>query len=69
MNNRPIDKTKKANIKCEHCQFWCEWGIEGKCKDNYCMNPYSEHYHHQRKYWNRCKQFKWPEGEKNECSK
>lgn len=50
MNNKPVDKTKKSNIKCEHCNacdkdrqkgFWC------------CI--------HQKKvnYWNRCKDFSW----------
>ena len=29
-NNRPLDKSKKSNIKCEHCDFWhpCEETIE-----------------------------------------
>ena len=22
MNKRPIDTTKKSNIKCEHCKYW-----------------------------------------------
>jgi len=24
MAKREIDKTKKSNIKCEHCKFWCK---------------------------------------------
>ena len=56
MNKRPIDKTKKSNIKCEHCRYVDrpeQW-------DNtwYCAL-------HQKdvKYWNRCKQFEWAESE------
>ena len=51
MNKRPIDKTKKANIKCEHCKYW---GDKNKCEiTNELKN-----------YWNRCKQFNWKEGDK-----
>lgn len=47
---RTVDKTKKSNIKCEHCLyadkdktngFWC------------CLKEQEKH------YWNRCKDFKW----------
>ena len=59
MNKRPIDKTKKSNIKCEHCKFWCEWSYYGENKDYYCKNPCSPQHNNQRNYWNRCKQFEW----------
>jgi len=54
MNNRPIDRGKKSNIKCEHCMY-CD-----KVKD------YGEQYYcilhiKKVKYWNRCKDFKWKE--------
>ena len=53
--NRPIDKTKKSNIKCEHCvyvdkpneehdYFWCS------------LNQIKKN------YWNRCKSFNWDIG-------
>ena len=47
-NNRPIDKTKKTNIKCEHCKHW------NKDRLAYCVvdNRYTN-------YWNRCKKFEW----------
>ena len=61
MNKKPIDRTKKSNVKCEHCKFWCEWSIDGKNKDYYCKNPCSPQYNNQRNYWNRCKQFAWTE--------
>ena len=63
MNKRPIDKTKKSNIKCVNCQFWCEWSYYGKDKTHYCKNEKSQHYDRQRNYWNRCKQFEWAESE------
>lgn len=47
MNTRKVDKTKKSNIKCEHCEAWDKdsgWCcIQGKEKN----------------YWNRCKDFIW----------
>lgn len=56
MNKRPIDQTKKSNIKCEHCKFW----YNHDC----CKNTNSEHFDTQRNYWNRCKQFEWREKDK-----
>lgn len=47
MNKRKVDKSKKSNIKCEHCEAydkdngWCR--IQEKKKN----------------YWNRCKDFIW----------
>lgn len=50
MNKRKVDKTKKSNIKCEHCLYadkdnklgyWCV--LQEKPKN----------------YYNRCKLFKW----------
>ena len=54
MNTRPIDKTKKSNIKCEHCRYADrpkQWSDTWHCSL------------HQKevKYWNRCKQFEWIE--------
>lgn len=31
MKQRPIDRSKKSNIKCEHCKYWYGWPSE-KCK-------------------------------------
>lgn len=42
---RTVDKTKKNNIKCEHCVFFCE----GLCSKQGI----------QKNYWNRCKEFAW----------
>lgn len=47
MNNKPVDKTKKSNIKCEHCQHWDR--ITGICSSQNAT----------KNYWNRCKQFEW----------
>jgi hypothetical protein len=57
--SRSIDKTKKSNIKCEHCiyadkptepnqQYWC------------ALHQKEKH------YWNRCKDFDW-KYEVSEC--
>ena len=54
---RTIDKTKSANIKCEHCRFWT-------CETYYrytCQNKDSKKYQKQTNYWNRCKGFDWTE--------
>ena len=52
MNKKPIDKTKKSNIKCEHCSFMDKpsepWG---EC---WCALHQKEVH-----YWNRCKGFMW----------
>lgn len=45
---RKVDKTKKKNIYCAHCEYYSGW-ISEKCKLN------GEH----KNYWNRCKNFKW----------
>ena len=54
MNKRPIDKTKKSNIKCEHCKFF----------DRDLTTPSLCSLKDEKKhYWNRCKEFKWAESE------
>lgn len=52
MAKRELNKKKKSNIKCEHCQFWDK-------KDYHCKNMISENYNQKKDYWNRCKQFEW----------
>ena len=54
MNNKPVDRTKKSNIKCEHCKHWDK-------KQSVCTLT-NEH----KNYWNRCKQFEWAESENKE---
>ena len=51
MNTRPVDKTKKSNIKCEHCKHY---GLAGKCE---CKQ--SKNFGKLMNYWNRCKKFEW----------
>ena len=53
MNKRPIDKTKKSNIKCEHCNYWNE-------VDGICM-----HHGIHKNYWNRCSYFEWKQTGEN----
>ena len=44
---RTVDKTKKSNIKCEHCEnFDASSGI--------CSAHNAK-----RNYWNRCAEFNW----------
>lgn len=48
--SKPIDKSKKANIKCEHCEhFDRTWGF---CTNELVDKPNIN-------YWNRCKRFRW----------
>lgn len=46
---RKVDKSKKSNIKCEHCDF---------CSDCVCTNSCSPK-KGKVNYWNRCKCFRW----------
>ena len=57
-NTRPVDKTKKSNIKCEHCAWWklCESNQWDNAK---CSNSKSPKYDTETHYWNRCKAFGW----------
>lgn len=59
MRKHLIDKTKKSNIKCEHCKFFINY--------NECVNTDSPKYGKGGvNYWNRCKQFMWEERKNNE---
>ena len=48
--SRKVDKTKKSNIKCEHCEAFDS--------DKECGGWCSIH-SKPKNYWNRCKQFIW----------
>lgn len=54
MNNKPIDKSKKVNIKCEHCAYWT---CVQRCEISKMATM----------YWQRCKFFKWAENRKYKC--
>ena len=60
MNKKPIDKSKKSNIKCEHCRFF-EIGTDNAISNtNKCTNSKSPKYGiGNNHYWNRCKCFDW----------
>lgn len=51
MNKRPIDRTKKSNIKCEHCKHWNRDTQKCQVQDIY------------KAYWCRCSGFEWPDEE------
>lgn len=65
MNKRPIDKSKKSNIKCEHCKFFePHYEINDLKNHNMCINPISPKFGEGTcNYWNRCKRFEWAESE------
>lgn len=48
---RTVDRTKKTNIKCEHCKHW-QFNVIGNY--GYCQIKTEK-----KNYWNRCKQFEW----------
>ena len=50
---RVVDKTKKANVKCEHCKFY---EYARNTNKEYCRNPNSIKFGSVH-YWNRCKCF------------
>ena len=63
MNVKPVDKSKKSNIKCEHCAYWnknrsCH--ERGYSHLKYCGNANSGRIW--TAYWNRCKAFAWKGG-------
>ena len=62
MNKRPVDKTKKSNIKCEHCKYWL-WANIRKDKKVCTVNKPIEK---ATNYWNRCKQFEWKDKAESE---
>lgn len=51
MNKKPIDKTKKSNIKCVNCENWYK---SKNIPDPFCLLTGDN-----KNYWNRCKQFEW----------
>ena len=51
--SRPIDKSKKSNIKCEHCLY--------ADKDKLIRDYWCSLHELPKNYWNRCKDFKWEE--------
>ena len=48
--SKPLDKSKKSNIKCEHCLY--------ADTDNK-LGYYCSIHNKSKNYWNRCKDFKW----------
>ena len=53
---RSVDKTKKSNVKCEHCEYFCkDYDEDNNCREvQYCGLTGED-----KNYWNRCKYFKW----------
>lgn len=50
MSKRMVDKTKKSNIKCEHCENWTGYiNNEAHCRLD----------GKERDYYQRCKRFQW----------
>ena len=61
---RTVDKTKKSNIKCEHCKYWTKEGLS----NYHCVNKESQYYKEFRWYYNRCKAFEWKEKYNEDCN-
>ena len=65
LKKRPVDKTKKSNIKCEHCKHFCNWYEHRAPKDALysgdCSCVDSPNWACCVSYWNRCKAFEWSE--------
>lgn len=71
MKERRVDKTKKSNIKCEHCKYWQMVSKDVLITDSLtlfgytgsqvkgCMNPDSPNHRRETNYYNRCKCFDW----------
>lgn len=55
---RKLDKTKKSNIKCEHCIAFNELLDHVANNDKECGGWCSIH-QKPKNYWNRCKDFIW----------
>ena len=55
MTPKPINRSKKSNIKCEHCGNYAEpnGSVYKECK---CLLTGEN-----KNYWNRCKKFVWRE--------
>ena len=68
MNKRPVDKSKKSNIKCEHCKFFIQDETANTIYNhNECTSVNSPKYGKGKvHYWNRCKQFEWIERDDKE---
>lgn len=45
-DEKPIDKTKKSNMKCGNCSHWNAYGMCDLTEET-------------KNYWNRCKEFEW----------
>ena len=65
MNKRPIDRTKKSNIKCEHCKYWDKTKeVSIPCSEYSFISKVGYMCLKQgeiKNYYNRCKQFEWEE--------
>ena len=58
MNKRPLDKSKKSNIKCEHCRHWQYEKQLGAWIDSPALKV-CEYTGEPKSYWCRCKKFEW----------
>lgn len=55
--SKPIDTSKKSNIKCEHCKHFDTHGKTVYDPVNCKITGEQKH------YWNRCKHFEWGDPE------
>lgn len=57
-NNRPINKSKKSNTKCEHCAWWDKSSDDHIFENGAWKYPCNNNKGY-KAYWNRCKAFEW----------
>ena len=57
-NTKILDKSKKSNIKCEHCIHY-EQRQSVDVNSNFIMPYFCKLTNIEKNYWNRCKQFEW----------
>ena len=70
MNTKPIDKSKKSNIKCEHCKYFRRVPLKITTVENQITGSLlylsttdmCGRLNIPKHYWNRCKYFEWTEG-------
>lgn len=61
MNKRPIDRTKKSNIKCEHCKYWDTTDTCASLGYCYFVGYMCSKHHEPKQYYQQCNEFEWKE--------
>ena len=73
-NTKTVDKSKKSNIKCEHCKHFQRSKEEMCVTENHLTGTLTFHHpqdkcavtNETKNYWNRCKNFEWEDKYNNQ---